>query len=235
MSRFARFSLIAAIAVALPLSAAATPQLYNMLSGSKIQKMRVSDASDPAGSPCRIGVWWANCLVNAPLAIDSGSVVIDFASGQIHDLQFQVNATGILRLGGYAGIDQISFSLSSFQSSGSAAVSNITTALYDMAPTQGTFASSLVVDWSDGSRTSYQSLAQTALTGLVFNDGTNMQLILDSVNIGSIFDSVLGKTLEFQADFSLYATPAIPEPSAAAVFGIGLLGVLAASRRRTTR
>ncbi len=231
MRRLTLLSITALVLFALPLSASATPSLYNLLSGSKIQKMRVSEVSDPAGSPCRIGVWWANCLTNAPLAVDSGSAVIDFATGQMQDLQFQINSTGILDLKGYAGINQIQFSLSNFQSTGTAGVTSLSGGLYNLAPTAGNFTSSVVVDWADGSQTSYQSLASTALSGMVYQGAGTTQIIIDSVNIGSIFDSVLGKGLNFQADFALYAAPAIPEPSAAVVFGIGLVGVLSARRR----
>jgi len=230
MTKFLRLLssvLLVAAAVALPLAASAVSSF--VVTGGQLSTVQFVDATG-APVPCPIGST-ANCLV-APVAIGAGTLTLDTTGGQLLDLGFGLSGTGSVVMGGVNGLSTVDFFATAYQSSGAVALSALGGGNFNFGPMPGTVTTSVTFNPLAGpsvgvSGTSFAS----APSGTIFTSLSTANLSLIGVDLGQVCDPLNPQNCLFvKADFNLIAA-AIPEPSAALVFGIGALVVGAGTRR----
>lgn len=222
-----------------PLAAFAAPVTYDLTSG----QITTIQFLDPSGAavPCPIG-FPVNCLTNAPVAIDSGTIVLDQGALVLADLNFHSAGPSLINFGGAIGLDSMAMANASFQTSGASPLTAdpVLANTYAFGPATGTLTSDLTVTPTSGGPSffpGYQIAA--APTGSIFVGSGTASLSLAGVDLGSFCNPLdPSNCLVVKADFSLLATrrtgPVIPEPQAFLVFAAGL-GLLASAHRAARR
>ena len=205
----------------------ASPVTYTVTGGAitTIQLFALSGAVQP----CPIG-GGVNCLVNAPLAIDFGSITLDEGTLTLSNATITAGGTGSLQLGGMFGYTGIDFSSTTFQSAGASSLSGTLGNYSFNAP--GSITTDLVLNTVGGPIALPGTVLPATPTGSINISGNQLFLNLQGVNLGMVCDPqnptncVIAK-----ADFQLTASSPIPEPSAFAAFSLGLVVLGAAARR----
>jgi hypothetical protein len=225
-------ALLAAIALVgvtlVSLSAQATPVTYEFATGS-LDKVRLLDLSNgsapcPPSSP-------TGCLVD-PVAIDFGSATVDTETGAILNLTITLSGSGELDLMGINGWASATFTLTTYQSDGAGMLFDLGDNEFALLPYGGDvtvdtlelFAvgnTETTPDFSGG-----YSMATSPLGRIQLSDD-ELALTLEGVDIGFFQDPVTGRRVLAKADFSMTAlasggATAVPEPTAAFLFCIGL-------------
>jgi len=222
---------VLAIGVIAATSASAAPVTY-FLSQGQITTIQLQDISPPiTPTTCPIGS--GNCLVNAPLALSGAVVTVDSDTNQLLDLSIFVSGPGIIDMNGLNGYEAIVFHGTSFQSSGATTLGP--TGNFAM---PGTINASTVELFLLGNPGPYPgappdfavpySNPATPTGNIQFANGAAI-LTLTGVDLGVFADPLGGNPVLAKADFTFNA--AIPEPSAVALYGVGLLIAGAAVRR----
>lgn len=208
----------------------ASPVTYTLTSG---QLSTVQVGTSGSGSPCPIGS--GSCLDGGPLALTSASITIDHATGQLLSVSIGVSTTGTILLGGYNGLQSVTFADTLLVSN---AVSTLSSpqvqvngdVIYSFG-FQGTVTSTLTP--SGGSAVGVQFLSGAGGLLTVRNNELSIQLF--GADIGVVC-GVGNACQRVKADFILTANTApIPEPAAFAAFAAGLALLAAANRRRNRR
>jgi hypothetical protein len=205
----------------------AAPVTYQVVSGSitTIQLFALSGTVQP----CPIG-GSTNCLANAPLSIDLGSITIDESALLLANATPTASGTGSISLGGLLGNTSVSFSSTPFQRGGPSFLGGGGGSYTFDAP--GAITTNLVVNTLGGPVALPGTVFPSALTGTINVSGNRLVLNLQGVNLGMLCDPLDPTSCAVvKADFHLQATNPIPEPTAALVFGLGVL-LFAASARR---
>jgi len=229
---------LAALALLLaPASALAAPVTYDLTSG----QITTIQFLDPTGGavPCPIG-FPTNCLTNAPVAIDSGTIVLDQGALVLASLNFHSNGPSLINFGGAIGLDSMAMANATFQTSGASPLTPdpVFANTYAFGPAAGTLTSDLTVMPSAGGSTflpGYQ--IASAPTGSIFVAANTATMSLAGVDLGTFCNPLdASNCLVAKADFSFAATrrtgPVIPEPHAFLVFAAGALLVHSSARRR---
>jgi hypothetical protein len=212
-------------------SASAAPiAVYPQLEPTGANAMTVVQVT---GSPtCNLG--GGTCLTNSPLAIDSASVTIDLGTNELLDLNIFVAGPGNIVLAGYNGYQRIVFHDAQFQSTGSAMIGgggNFAIA--------GTVTASSLELFLAGNLSAVPDIVVLNYTtapnpnfaaGTIGIAGDQLTVSVTGVDLGSFPDPLNGNLATVKADFSFVAV--VPEPSAALLYGIGLLIAAPALRRR---
>ena len=186
------------------------------------------------GSPdCFIGL--GNCLADGPLLIDSASITLDLGTGEILDLNIFAAGPGTIQLNGYNGYEKIVLTDAAFQSSGPATLGPggsfniagaVTAAQLDLflAGNDGAIADITVLNYTTAPNLNLAS-------GTVGISGDQVAVSVQGLDFGFFPDPVTGENpVAVKADFGFVAV--VPEPSAALLYGIGLLIAGPAMRRR---
>ena len=210
---------------------------YSLSSGA-LTTVQFIDLTTGQPSPCPIG--GSNCL-GAALALTGGTIQVDEAAGTLLSLSVSSTNTGVLSMGGFSGYSTVSFSNLSFVTNGPTALfsnGSVGSAnLYSFGPASGTVTTDLAFSFVAGGTASVPgvSFAAGPIGSMVIDQGGAMSLSLSGVNLGVLCDPLNPSACVLvKADFHLGASPAIPEPNAAAVFGAGLVFVCASLARRRT-
>jgi hypothetical protein len=208
-------------------SALGAPVTFGIRSGS-ITTIQFFDLTTGQQSPCPIG--GSNCLAGS-VSLTGGSVVVDQTTGTLLSLSLSTTNTGVLQMGGFSGYSSVSFSSLSFASSGPSALSG-SGGVYNFGPVNGSVTTNLTFNFPAGSPVSVfgASFAAGPTGNLFISQSGLLNLSLTGVNLGVFCDPLTGGCVLAKADFG--AVGAIPEPGAAAVFGLGLVLVIGALRRR---
>ena len=208
----------------------ASPVTYTLTSG---QLSTVQVGTFSSGSPCPIGS--GSCLQGGPLALTSASITIDSATGQLLSVSIGVSTTGTILLGGYNGLQSVTFANTSLVSNAISPLSSPQVqgngdVIYSFG-FQGTVTSTLTP--SGGSAVGVQF--QSGAGGLLTLRGNELSVQIFGANIGAVCGA--GNACQpVKADFSLTANTApIPEPAAFAAFAAGLALLMAAHRHRGLR
>ncbi len=205
----------------------ASPVTYTLASG-QLSGVQVGAAG--GGSPCPIGS--GSCLQGGALALTSASITIDSATGQLLSVSIGLATSGTIVLGGYNGLQSVSFANTSLTSSGISPLSNPQVqGNGDVIYSFGFFGVvASVVTPSGGSPVAIQFPSGSG--GLLTVSGAQLSLQLFGVNIGVVC-GVGNSCQQIKGDFSLTANTApIPEPTAVVAFSAGLALLFAAARRR---
>ena len=205
----------------------ASPVTYTLTSG---QLSSVQVGTTASGSPCPIGS--GNCLQGGSLALTSASITIDAATGQLLSVSIGITTTGTIQLGGFNGLQSVTFANTSLVSTGvSLLTSPQVQANGDVIYSFGFQATvSSTATPLGGSATGIQFASGAG--GLLTLHGSELALQIFGADIGVVC-GVGNACQPLKADFSLTANTApIPEPAAFAAFGAGLALVLAANQRR---
>ena len=207
----------------LPLGATAASTF--VVTGGQITSIQISD---PLGLlPCPVGSA-SNCLSNAPVAIDSGSITLDFGTSTLVDLNFGASGPAVLDFGGAFGVNSVVLDDTAFQSLGASPLTGGGGA-FNYGPAPGVLTTDVTINPIIGGPIFLPGVSQAFVPGgNLFVDGSG-NLNLTGVSFGQLcLDQVCVAAM---TDFSLQASPAIPEPSAALVFGLGAALVVAARGR----
>jgi hypothetical protein len=221
-------SLVTAVALlGLATASQAASVTYDVSSGSitTIQLVALSGSVQP----CPIG-GGINCLSSGALAIDVGSITLDENGLTLDNVTLTASGTGTLALGGLFGYTSVDFSNTTFQSSGSSALTGGGGTYSFNAP--GTITTDLVLNTLGGPIALPGTVFPGSPTGSITVSGGQLYLNLQGVNLGMICDPQNpANCVIVKADFQVLAQNPIPEPNAAIVFGLGALIVGAALRR----
>jgi hypothetical protein len=200
-------------------AASAAPVTY-VVSGGSITTIQLFALSGSV-QPCPIG-GSINCLTNAPLAIDGGSITIDEGALTLSNVTLSASGTGSLLLGGLFGYSSIDFSSTTLQTTGASLLGGGGGSYSFSAP--ATITTDLVLNTSGGPVSLLGAVFPGSPTGSIQVSGNQFALDLRGVNLGMFCDPrnptncVVAK-----ADFQVRATNPIPEPSAVAAFAVGAL------------
>jgi hypothetical protein len=186
------------------------------------------------GSPTCAQFGTGNCLTNSPLALDAASVTLDLGTNQLLDLSMLAIGPGIVDLAGYNGYERIVFHDAAFQSSGTAAIGG--GGSFAIA---GTVTASSLELFLAGNFSAIPDIVVLNYTtapnpnfaaGTIGIAGNQLTVSVTGLDLGSFPDPLTDALASVKADFSFVAT--VPEPSAALLYGIGLLIAGPALRRR---
>ena len=227
---------VLAIGVLAGVSASAAPVTYYLTQG-QITTIQLQDIQAPiTPTSCPIGS--GNCLVNAPLALSGASITVDLATNQLLDLSVFISGPGIIDMNGLNGYEAIVFNNTSFQSSGATTLTPSGPQFNFAMP--GVVSASTVELWLLGNPGPFPGPTPDFSLPYVnpTTPGGNIQfangqaiLTLTGVDLGVFVDPLTGgNRVLAKADFAFSA--AIPEPSAVALYGVGLLIVAGAATRR---
>jgi hypothetical protein len=228
----------AALLLLAPVGALAAPVTYDLTSG----QITTIQFLDPSGAavPCPIG-FPSNCLTNAPVAIDSGTIVLDQGALVLANLDFHSTGPSLINFGGAIGLDSMAMANATFQTSGASPLTPdpVFANTFAFGPAAGTLTSDLTVTPAGGGGPSFFPSYQiaSAPTGSIFVSSTTANLSLAGVDLGTFCNPLdPSSCLVVKADFNLLATrrtgPVIPEPGAFLVFAVGTLLVHTSVRRR---
>lgn len=222
-------------------SAQAGQMTYDLVQGT-LGTVQLLDPLSPGSTPCPIG-GSVDCLVD-PLDIDAASVTIDTDTGQIFNLTIVLDGTGTLDLSGLSGYETATFTGTSFQSDGIGTIAfqggSAQGSQYNLNPYDGDVGVDELELFESGDPAPVYSGPygndDSAPFGGILLTGDELTLTLLGVNIGVFTDPVDGQQVIAKADFNLVARaqPAIPEPNAAILFGVGVLTVRFAAKRKRT-
>jgi len=225
--RLAILAAIAAMVLAVATAGQASPVTYS-LSAGQLTSVQVGSAG--SGSPCPIGS--GSCLQGGPLALTSASITIDTATNQLISISLGVSTAGTIALGGFNGLQSVTFANTSLSSSSISSLANPQVqgngdVIYSFG-FQGNVSSTVTPLGGSATPVSFLSGAG----GLLTVSGGELSLQLFGADLG--FVCGVGNACQaIKADFMITASsPPIPEPSAFAAFGAGLALLLAAGRRR---
>lgn len=215
--------------------ASAAPITFNLELGY-ITSIQLQDIAAPV-TPTSCPVGSGNCLVGGPLQLTSASVTVDLETGELLDLSVFVAGPGIIDMNGLNGYEAVVFNGTSFQSSGATTLTPSGSQYNFTSP--GMISATSVELFLVGNPGPYPgpspdyTLPYTNPTAPGGNfrivDG-EARLTLTGVDLGVFVDPLTGgNPVLAKADFSF--TAAIPEPSAYAMYGAGLLILGLAARR----
>ncbi len=224
-----------ALSVGMAAGASAVPITYNLELGY-ITSIQLQDVGAPI-TPTSCPVGSGNCLVGGPLQLTSASVTVDLESGQLLNLSIFVAGPGIIDMNGLNGYEAVVFNGTSFQSSGASTLTPSGSQFNFTSP--GSISANSVELFLVGNPGPYPgpspdyTLPYTNPTAPGGNfrivDG-QARLTLTGVDLGVFVDPLTGgNPVLAKADFSF--TAAVPEPSAYAMYGAGLLILGAAVRK----
>lgn len=223
------------ISVGVAMSASAVPITYNLELGY-ITTIQLQDVGAPI-TPTSCPVGSGSCLVGGPLQLTSATVTVDLESGELLNLSIFVAGPGIIDMNGLNGYEAVVFNNTSFQSSGATTLTPSGSQFNFTSP--GLLSAGSVELFLAGNPGPYPgpspdyTLPYTNPTAPGGNfrivDG-QARLTLTGVDLGVFVDPLTGgNPVLAKADFSF--TAAVPEPSAYAMYGAGLLVLGAALKR----
>lgn len=181
------------------------------------------------------------CLLNAPVAITGATVTVDTGTNQILDLRIESAGPGIVDTSGLVGygIDTATFTNAVFQSSLPVALTaTLDPNKFNFAIMPGLVSTTLVLDPTGAGPVvgpiPYSNAAGPA-GSITFANG-QITVALDGLLMGTFADPLLlNPPVDVKGDFFFTASTAVvPEPSAAILYGVGLLVAATAARRRST-
>jgi len=217
------------LGLAFAASASAAPiQTYPQVVSGSLTTVQVT------GSPtCPIGT--GNCLTNGPLAVSSASVTLDLGINQLQNLSIAVPGPGSIALTGYNGYEKIVFTNAAFQSSGTAMLGGGGSFFI-----AGTVTATKLEVFLAGNLSAVPDIVVLNYTtapnpnfaaGTIGISGDQLTVSINGLDLGSFPDPTTGNIATAKADFNFVAT--VPEPSAALLYGVGLLIAGSAVRRRS--
>ena len=185
------------------------------------------------GSPtCPIG--GGNCLANTPVAIDAASVTLDLGTNELLDLSMLSSGPGNIVLSGYNGYERIVFHDAAFQSSGTAMLGlggSFTIGGAVTASSLEIFLTGNLSSIADAVLLNYTTAPNANFaSGTIGISASQVAVSVNGIDFGSFPDLLTGNAFDVKADFGFVA--AVPEPRAALLYGVGLLVVGSAVRRR---
>jgi hypothetical protein len=220
------------VGLSLAASASAAPVVtYPELDPSGANSMTVVQVT---GSPTCPQFGAGNCLTNGPLAINSASVTLDLGTNELQNLSLLVVGPGNIDLAGYNGYERIVFHDAAFQSTGTTVIGGggsfaiagaVTASSLELflAGNLSAIPDIVVLNYTTAPNPNFAA-------GTIGIAGDQLTVSVTGLDLGSFPDPVTGALASVKADFSFVAT--VPEPSAALLYGIGLLIAGPALRRR---
>ena len=221
---------VIASGLALAAGASAAPiQTFNSLVGSAANEISTV-AILGTGSTCPSG---QSCLLS-PVAINGASVTLDLGTSDLLDLNVFAQGPGSIIMG-FNGYEKIVFHNAFFQSSGTTTLGpggNFTIAGTVTASSLDLFFTGNFGATPDQIVGNYSTtMNPNFMSGTIGVSGDQVTVSVNSVDLGVFPNPVTGGNPEI-AEAKLGFVATVPEPSAVALYGMGLLIAGTALRRR---